>query len=92
MDILLSALLFVNGAMLAWITIDFATRKSLSNSLENKTQEYQDTMRKLSESHNEMANKMIDLGDKVSAHQYQLTAKVTPKSPMQTNPFVQNKR
>ena len=69
------------GFLAAWVIFDWNMRRKLSQAYEKANAEIKGNIEKLSGLHNEHSQKMIELDEKVSAHDYQLTQRVRPTKP-----------
>ena len=78
MDVTIAALLIATGASIAIQLYDLASRAGIRKRMAEAEHKYLETVRQLNETHNELAKKLLEMHDKVAAHDYQLTARMGP--------------
>lgn len=74
----------ISGMIIGILLFDWVLRRESAFALAKAREELSESAGKLAVLHNELSQEIIELKDKVAAHEYQLTAKVPPKRP---NPF-----
>lgn len=67
------------GIVIGALALDWAHRRAAIGEMKQAKQSLQDSAGKLSGLHNELTQKIIELEERVAAHDYQLTARVKPK-------------
>ena len=72
------------GMIIGAVLLDWHNRARAMEQIQMVRVELSDSVGKLNTLHNEISTKIIELQEKVAAHEYQLTAKIAPKRP---NPF-----
>lgn len=75
----------IMGMVLGAIWCELWNRGKVMKEVMAARSELSDSVGSLNTLHNELSQKLIELQEKVAAHEYQLTAKVAPKRP--PNPF-----
>ena len=75
MEVMITVLSCLVGVCIAIISGDFLTRRSAIKELRDTKRQFDDTMAKINTVHNELAEKVLDMRDKVAAHEFQLTAR-----------------
>ena len=69
------------GAIIAMVMFDWINRTRAMKEIQTARTELSSSVGSLNTLHNELSSKLIELQEKVAAHEYQLTAKVGPKRP-----------
>ena len=74
----------VMGFMIGVVTLEWLERRAAVKRVESAEQDLKTAATKLQLLHNDVTTKIMEIEEKVSAHDYQLTARVKPHVP---NPF-----
>lgn len=69
------------GFVVGLLSFDLVNRKYAMHQLKEAKKELTDSASKLRGLHNDLSGKIMELEEKVAAHEYQLTARVKPKAP-----------
>ncbi len=75
MEVWLMVLASLVGACIAVIAMDFMTRNKLIKELDKTKREFSDSIVKINQVHNDLAQKVLEMHDKVNAHDFQLNAR-----------------
>lgn len=81
MDVWLAINSVALGSLAAIVLIDFIHRAVVVRDLKKTKEQLGDSILKLQRLHNESAKEIVEMRDKVAAHDYQLTARITPQRP-----------
>lgn len=84
MEIWLSVMSGLLGGLIAMTVIDMVHRRAALKLVLSTKKDFDETISKLHSVHNELSTKVIEMGDRVSQHDFQLNAKMTMKPSMRS--------